>query len=270
MNTGKIKFLTLFAVLVFLPASASAQRCGNTGAGFGSWLQQFGASARKAGISQSTLNRAFAGVTYNKRVIRLDRSQRSFKQSFATFYKRRASPYMHKRARTRLKRHARLLSRIEKRYGVPPAVVVTIWGLETNYGAGGGKMSIVRSLATLAYDCRRAKFFRNELMSALRIIQRGDMRPAQLRGGWAGEIGQAQFLASSYLKYAVDFDGNGRRDLINSKADVLASIANFLRAHGWKRGQGWLPGTANYAVFRDWNRAKVYQRTIAVMADKLH
>ena len=269
MNNSLVGLLALAIVLVLLPAPASAQRCGNSGAGFGSWLQEFAASARKAGISQSTINRALAGVTYNKRVIRLDRSQRSFKQSFATFYKRRASPYMHKRARTRLKRHARLLSQIEKRYGVPPVVVVTIWGLETNFGAGGGKLSIVRSLATLAYDCRRAKFFRNELMSALRIIQRGDMSPSQLRGGWAGEIGQAQFLASSYLKYAVDFDGNGRRDLINSKADVLASIANFLRAHGWQRGQGWLPGTSNYAVFRDWNRAKVYQRTIAVMADEL-
>lgn len=95
------------------------------------------------------------------------------------------------------------------------------------------------------------------------------MTPAQLRGGWAGEIGQAQFLASSYLKYAVDYDGNGRRDLIRSVPDVLASIANFLLAHGWKRGQKWLPGTANYAVLRDWNRAQVYYRTIAVMADKL-
>ncbi len=256
-------------VLVMAVSPALAQTCGNTGAGFQSWLQGFAAQARKQGISQKTLNRALQGVTYNRRIIRLDRSQRSFKQSFATFYKRRASAYTQKRARARLRRHARLLSRIEKRYGVDPAVIVTIWGLETDFGRGGGKMSIVRSLATLAYDCRRAKFFRNELMSALRIVQRGDMTPSQLRGGWAGEIGQAQFLASSYLKYAVDYDGNGRRDLIRSVPDVLASIANFLKAHGWKRGQGWLPGTANYSVLRDWNRAKVYQRTIAVMADKL-
>ncbi|MEM6497400.1 MAG: lytic murein transglycosylase [Pseudomonadota bacterium] len=256
-------------VLVLAASPALAQTCGNTGAGFQNWLQGFAVRARKQGISQKTLNRALKGVTYNRRIIRLDRSQRSFKQSFAKFYKRRASPYMKKRARTRLKRHARLLAGIEKRYGVDRAVIVTIWGLETNFGNGGGKMSIVRSLATLAYDCRRAKFFRNELMSALRIVQRGDMTPAQLRGGWAGEIGQAQFLASSYLKYAVDYDGNGRRDLIRSIPDVLASIANFLRAHGWKQGQSWLPGSVNYPVLRDWNRAKVYQRTIAVMADKL-
>ena len=255
--------------VVLLATPALAKTCGNTGAGFQNWVQGFATRARKQGISQKTLNRALSGVTYNPRVIRLDRGQRSFKLSFAKFYKRRASAYTKKRARARLKRHARLLSGIEKRYGVDRAVIVTIGGLETDFGRGGGKLSIIRSLATLAYDCRRAKFFRNELLSALRIVQRGDMTPAQLRGGWAGEIGQAQFLASSYLKYAVDYDGNGRRDLIRSVPDVLASIANFLRAHGWKRGQKWLPGTANYAVLRDWNRAQVYYRTIAVMADKL-
>jgi lytic murein transglycosylase len=250
-------------------ASVQAQGCGNTGAGFQAWVPKFAASARASGISQGTLDRALSGVTYNPRIIRLDRSQRSFKQSFATFYKRRASAYTFKRARARLKSHSGLLARIEKRFGVPREVIVTIWGLETDFGSGGGKMSIIRSLATLAYDCRRAQFFRNELLSALKIIQRGDMSSAQMRGGWAGEIGQAQFLASSYLKYAVDFDGDRRRDLIRSIPDVLASIANFLRAHGWKQGQGWLPGTANYEVLRDWNRAKVYQRTIAVMADRL-
>ena len=269
MNGRSVVSLAVVLVAVMVPTVAAAQDCGKTGRGFESWLGRFAAQARKRGISAATVKRALSGVTYNRRVIRLDRSQRSFKQSFAVFYKRRASAYTRKRARARLKRHARLLSGIEKRYGVPREVIVSIWGLETNFGSGGGKMSIVRSLATLAYDCRRAKFFRNELLSALRIIQRGDMRPAELRGGWAGEIGQAQFLASSYLKYAVDYDGDGRRNLIRSVPDVLASIANFLKAHGWRRGQGWLPGTANYAVLKDWNRARVYQRTIAVMADSL-
>jgi lytic murein transglycosylase len=162
-----------------------------------------------------------------------------------------------------MKQHARTLAAVEKRYGVPPAVIVTIWGMESNFGNGGGKMNILRSLATLAYDCRRSAFFKNELLAALKIVQRGDMSPSQMRGGWAGEIGQTQFLASSYVKYAVDFDGNGRRDLIRSVPDVLASTANFLKRHGWRPGQPWGPGTANYAVFRDWNRATVYQRTIA-------
>jgi len=152
---------------------------------------------------------------------------------------------------------------------VPPEIIVAIWGLETNYGRGSGKFPIVRSLATLAYDCRRSRFFRNELIAALRIIDRGDMRASQMRGGWAGEIGQTQFLTSSYLRYAVDFDGNGRRDLIRSVPDVLASTANYLRAKGWRRGQGWDEGSRNYAVLREWNKASVYVRTIAAVARKL-
>jgi membrane-bound lytic murein transglycosylase B len=130
-------------------------------------------------------------------------------------------------------------------------------------------MSIIRSIATLAYDCRRTEFFQNELMSALKIVQRGDMTPGQLRGGWAGEIGQTQFLPSAYYKFAVDFDGDGRRDLIRSVPDMLASTANFLRGHGWQAGQSWGPGTSNYNVIHQWNKAQVYVRTISVMADKI-
>jgi lytic murein transglycosylase len=240
-----------------------AAPCGNGPGGFDAWLRDFKVEARRKGISSRTISRALDGVTYNRRVIRLDRGQRSFKQSFEKFYARRASKWLLNKARKKMKRHARTLAGIEKRYGVPPAVIVTIWGMESNFGNGGGKMNILRSLATLAYDCRRSAFFKNELMAALKIVDRGDMSPSQMRGGWAGEIGQTQFLASSYVKYAVDYDGNGRRDLIRSVPDVLASTANFLKRHGWRRGQPWGPGTSNYAVFRDWNRATVYQRTIA-------
>ncbi len=162
------------------------------------------------------------------------------------------------------------LSRIEQRFGVPAPIIIAIWGLETGYGRdGSGRFGIIRSLATLAYDCRRSEFFRKELLAALKIVQRGDLTAAQLRGGWAGEIGQVQFLSSSYFKYAVDFDGDGRRDLVRSVPDMLASTANFLRAYGWQRGQGWHPGTGNYAVLHEWNKAEVYVRTISVMADKL-
>ena len=218
--------------------SAVAAPCGNGPSRFPVWLAEFKDEARRKGISARTIARALNGVTYNKRVIRLDRGQRSFKQSFAKFYARRASPWLLNKARKKMKRHARTLARVEKRYGVPPAVIVTIWGMESNFGNGGAKMNIVRSLATLAYDCRRSAFFKNELLAALKIINRGDMSPAQMRGGWAGEIGQTQFLASSYVKYAVDFDGNGRRDLIRSVPDVLASTGNFLKQHGWRSGPG--------------------------------
>lgn len=246
--------------------SASAATCGNGPSRFSSWMADFKSEARRKGISTRTINRALNGITYNKRVIRLDRGQRSFKQSFAKFYARRASQWLLNKARKKMKQHARILARVEQRYGVPPAVIVTIWGMESNFGKGGAKLNIIRSLATLAYDCRRSAFFKNELLAALKIIDRGDMTPSQMRGGWAGEIGQTQFLASSYVKYAVDFDGNGRRDLIRSIPDVLASTGNFLKQHGWRRGEGWQPGSANFRVLKDWNRATVYQRTIAKAA----
>jgi len=260
-----------FCVLLSAHSGAGyAAKCSNSGGGFQAWLQDFRGKAQKRGISKSTLNRALKGVSYDRRVIRRDRSQRSFKLSFKTFYKRRVGSYLMKRARGKLRRHAALLSRIEKRYGVPREILVSIWGLETNFGRdGSGKYSIVRSLATLSYDCRRSAFFTKHLYGALRIVQKGDMTPSQLRGGWAGEIGQVQFLPGSYDKYAVDFNGDGRRDLVRSVPDLLASTANYLRAHGWKRGAGWQPGTANYRAIKEWNRANVYARTIAVMAKKL-
>ncbi|MEL6297773.1 MAG: lytic murein transglycosylase [Pseudomonadota bacterium] len=261
------------ALLTVTPVTvtpALAQSCGNTGQGFNRWLQSYKQQAAAKGISQRTLQRALAGVTYDRRVIRRDRSQRSFRLSFAEFYKRRVGAYLMKRARTRLRRHARLLNRIEQRYGVPREVLVSIWGLETDFGrSGNGKYSIIRSIATLAYDCRRTKFFRGHLLAALRIVQKGDMTPKQMRGGWAGEIGQVQFLPGSYDRFAVDYDGNGRRDLVRSVPDMLASTANYLRAYGWKRGAGWQPGQPNYRVIKAWNKAGVYAKTIAKMSARL-
>jgi lytic murein transglycosylase len=211
-----------------------------------------------------------ADVSYDRTVVRLDRSQRSFKLSFEEFYARRVGSALIRRGQNLMRTHRATLDRVEKRFGVPAPVLISIWGLETNYGADtSGKFSIIRSVATLAYDCRRSEFFTAHLMDALRIVQKGDMTPEDLRGGWAGEIGQTQFLPSGYMKYAVDFDGDGRRDLIRSVPDILASTANFLRGHGWQPGQSWEPGSANYAVIKDWNRAEVYQRTIAVMATRL-
>jgi membrane-bound lytic murein transglycosylase B len=166
--------------------------------------------------------------------------------------------------------HAGVLQRIEKQFGVPPSILMAIWGLETNFGSdGGGKFSIVQSIATLAYDCRRSVFFREHLDAALRIIDRGDIPAAQMRGGWAGEIGPMQFLPGSYLKFAVDFDGDGRRDLFHSIPDMLASTANFLKQNGWRAGQPWGEGQPNHEVIRAWNKATVYVKTIAVMAQRL-
>jgi lytic murein transglycosylase len=249
---------------------AALADCGNDGAGFARWLERFKARAAGQGISDRTIASALADVTYDRTVVRLDRSQRSFKRSFEQFYARRVGEVLIRRGRAQMLRHRATLQRIEKRFGVPGAVLVAIWGLETNFGADtSGRFSILRSVATLAYDCRRPAFFEAHLVAALRIVERGDMTPAELRGGWAGEIGQVQFLPGAYVKYAVDFDGDGKRDLVRSVPDLLASTASYLEAHGWRRGAAWEPGTANYAVIKSWNRAEVYQRTIAVMAARL-
>lgn len=262
--------LALALLLAALPAAAEARTCGTGAGGFGPWLAGFKKEAAAEGISTGTVASALGGVAYDPRVIRLDRSQRSFKLSFEQFYARRVGTALIGRARARLKTHRATFDRVERQFGVPREIVVAIWGLETNFGADtSGKFSIIRSLATLAYDCRRSAFFTGQLVDALRIVDQGHMTVGQLRGGWAGEIGQTQFLPTPYIRYAVDFDGDGRKDLVRGIPDILASTANFLKGHGWQAGQPWGPGTHNYNVIRDWNRAAVYQRTIAVMASRL-
>lgn len=268
--TGRWARRVLAAALIAASTGALAQECGNSGAGFDSWLQRFKSRAAAQGISSAAIASALDGVTYDRTVIRLDRGQKSFKLSFEEFYARRVNNALIARGVGLMRTHDATLDRIEQRFGVPREILIAIWGLETRYGVdASSRFSIVRSLATLAYDCRRSAFFTGQLLDAIRIIQRGDISAAAMRGGWAGEIGQTQFLPTPYMKYAVDFDGDGHRNLVRSVPDILASTANFLKGHGWKAGQSWEPGSANYAVIRDWNRAEVYQRTIAVMASKL-
>ncbi len=140
-----------------------------------------------------------------------------------------------------MKANAALLSRIEQRTGVPPPVVVALWGLESDYGAyKGGIYNIIRSVATLAYDCRRPEFFRDQLMGALRIVERGDLKPEEMIGNWAGELGPTQFTPGDYFKHGIDFDGDGRVDMVRSVPDALASAANLMKSFGWQPGQPWL------------------------------
>jgi membrane-bound lytic murein transglycosylase B len=141
--------------------------------------------------------------------------------------------------------------------------------METDFGAVVGKKPIINGLASLASDCRRPELFQGELIAALKLIDNGVLSVAQLRGAGHGEIGQTQFLPSSYLKYAVDGNGDGRKDLINSQEDVLASTANYLKGYGWQRGGAWQPGTANFGVLAGWNKSANYQRAIALFADKV-
>ena len=252
-----------------MAGSVHAAQCGNGPGGFNRWLGEFKQEAVQQGIRASTVNSALNGVTYSKRVIGFDRNQKSFKLSFNQFWQRRVNQAMINRARRYIEQNRGMMSRIEERYGVPAAIPVAVWALETGFGANSGSLPVMQSLATLAYDCRRSDFFTRELLAALKIVDRGDMRASEMRGAWAGEIGQTQFLAERYLNYAVDFDRDGRRDLMRSVPDVLASTANWFSRNGWRRGQPWGPGTANYQVIAKWNRATVYQQTIAKLAEEI-
>ena len=255
--------LALACILYAAPAVAVQCESG----GFEGWLEAFGREAAAKGVSQRGLA-ALNGVALDPAVVSRDRRQGVFRQSFEQFSGRMISPDRMRIGARKLKQYAGTFVRIEQQFGVPGAVLVAIWGLETDFGVNQGNFSIIRSLATLAYDCRRSEKFQGELLAALKIVERGDL-PAEMRGDWAGEIGQTQFLPSSYLKYAVDFDGKGRRDLIRSAPDALASTANYLKGYGWQRGQPWDPGTANFAVLREWNKSEVYSKTVAAFASRL-
>jgi lytic murein transglycosylase len=261
-----LKTLLLGAILVSSAPVAQAASCGS--GSFDAWLADFKTEAVAKGISPNAVATGLNGVTLDQSVLSRDRGQQVFQQSFEQFSGRMVPPRL-LRGSNLMKQYGSVLGRIEQSYGVPGAVLVAIWGLETDFGSNIGKFSTIRSLATLAYDCRRAETFRAELMDALRIVERGDLNPAEMRGAWAGEIGQTQFMPSSYIKFAVDFDSNGRRDLLRSAPDVLASTANYLAGHGWQRGKGWDPGSANFDVIKEWNKSEVYAKTIGYFASQL-
>jgi lytic murein transglycosylase len=267
-RSRRISAFTALAGAVLLTTALATPVHAACGGNFEAWLDEFKSEAASKGISQRAIATGLNGVTPDPGVLSRDRAQHVFRQSFEQFSGRMVPPRL-ARGIGLLKQHASVLARIEQRYGVPGPVLVAIWGLETDYGVNIGKFPTIRSLATLAFDCRRSEMFRAELIDALRIVERGDLSPGEMRGAWAGEIGQTQFMPSSYIKFAVDFDGNGRRDLLRSPADVLASTANYLASYGWKRGQPWGPGSANFAVIQQWNKSDVYSRTIAYFADQL-
>jgi lytic murein transglycosylase len=228
----------LLGACLATPALA-APRCQNAGS-FDKWLEQFKKDAVAQGISPKVVAAAAPELTFDESVIKRDSGQAVFTRTFIDFSKRLIGGPRIPNGQAKLKEHAALFARIEKTYGVPPEVITAVWGLESDYGALFGKFKILPSLATLAYDCRRGDHFRPELMDALRIIQRGDQRVDEMNGNWAGEFGGMQFTPSNYIKYGVDFDGDGRRDLIKSTPDTLASAANYLQSIGWRRGEPWL------------------------------
>jgi lytic murein transglycosylase len=261
--------LVLFSLVAFAVPARAAQ-CGGD---FNTFLSQIGREAQAAGVSQAVIQQAFAGVTEDPKVMAFDRKQRaSFSNpSLEKFISTRIGPGRLNGARSRLQKNAQLFSRIEAQYGVPKELIVAIWAMESDFGVGDmGKLPVIRVVATLAHDCRRTELFQRELIAALRIVQRGDLPLRDLIGAYAGEIGQTQFLPSSYIKYGVDFDGNGHVDLRHSVPDVLASTANLLKVNGWERGSPFDQGTRNFEVMREWNKSEVYRRALVYFSQQLH
>ena len=249
----------------------AALKLATSQAGFGGWVQGFRSRAEQQGITTATLDKAFQGVQFDADVIKWDRNQSEFSKTIWQYLSSAASDRRISTGKSVLADHPATLDAIERRYDVEKEVIVAIWGLETGYGVFRGSNNVVQSLATLAYEGRRGAFFEEQLIAALKILQNGDTEPQNMTGSWAGAMGHTQFIPTSYLAYAVDFDGDGRRDIwSDDPTDALASAAAYLRNAGWTKGQPWgvevkLPADFDYALAnrkitktpRDWARLGV-------------
>ncbi|MBL8700190.1 MAG: lytic murein transglycosylase [Alphaproteobacteria bacterium] len=224
--------LLLAPIAPAMPAFAAATD-------FNSWLQGLRSEAQAKGISRRVIDDALAGLAPIPRIIELDRRQPEVVQTLEAYLASRITQTKIDNGRRRLVDNAGLFAQVQQRFNVQPSFITALWGLESDYGRFMGDFSTVASLATLAYDGRRSAFFREELLNALRVLERKGMRSAELRGSWAGAMGQCQFMPSNYLAYAVDHDGDGKADIWNNLGDVFASIANFLGKLGWKGDEGW-------------------------------
>lgn len=238
--------------------------------GFSRWKRGFVQDALRQGISREVLRQAFNGLEPDGRVIALDRKQPEGALSFAGYLERTVSQRRVTDGRNMMREHRELLNRIAGKYGVQPEFIVALWGKETNYGSYTGGFSVIQSLATMAWEGRRSEFFRRELLDALRIAQAGHIALDDMHGSWAGAMGQTQFMPSSWWKFAVDEDGDGRKDIWNSLPDVFASIANYLKQSGWSAREGWgrevalpdgfdsaLAGRKNFRPLQEWRRLGV-------------
>lgn len=224
---------------VLAAAHGPAPAFGPDQASFAACLAGLQQTARERDLPEALAADVLGALEFQPRVIELDRAQPEFRQSFSAYYRARVTDFRVRRGRELFARHRELLQRLARRYGVPGHYLVAFWGLETNFGGYLGGMPTLDSLATLACDPRRGEFFTEELMTALRLVQREALAPDEMRGSWAGAMGHTQFMPSAYFEHAVDGDGDGRADLWNSTADALASAANYLAALGWRRGERW-------------------------------
>jgi lytic murein transglycosylase len=222
-----------------IAASAAAVDCRTSGS-FEAWLNRFKQQAVAQGISAGAIAEASPYLVYDQRIVNIDRGQRIFSQQFLEFSDKMLAGGRVASGQNQIRKYSAVFARAEKEYGVPAAVITGFWGLESDFGANMGNYQAIKSLTSLAYDCRRAEMFRGHLFDAVRLIERGDLPPSEMIGSWAGELGQTQMMPSEYFKYAVDYDGDGKRNLLRSAPDVIGSTANYIVSLGWKRGQPWL------------------------------
>jgi len=243
-----LRLAAVVAVLAFVAGSAVAQDVppptlpppvAPLAPPFEEWLLLLRTEALERGIRPEILDEALTGIQPVEQILERDRSQAEFVLDLGAYLKRRLTRTMLRTAQTMYSTHRALLERVGKQYGINPRIVVAVWGLESNFGRFAGVRPTIPALVTLAYDPRRGPMFRNELFSALDILNRGDIELERLKGSWAGALGQPQFMPSSYLQFAQDFDGDGRRDIWSSLPDVFASVGYYLQQHGWTAGQGW-------------------------------
>jgi membrane-bound lytic murein transglycosylase B len=223
---------------------------------FETWLTELRVEARVAGVSDKTFDRAFKLVRVNQDVLAKDQSQAEFTRPIWEYLDKAVSPTRVDNGRMLASANGAALAKVESRYAVPSEVIVAIWGLESSYGEVTGDYNVIESLATLAYASRRGDVFRGQLIDALAILEDGDILPSDMRGSWAGAMGQTQFMPSAFRRYAVDGDGDGRRNIWRSLPDVYASTANYLAGHGWRAGESWGTEVRVPAEF-DWELAEV-------------
>lgn len=228
-----------FVIILLLSCPIVGRASTDPPPNFDSWLQGIRDEALKRGIRPEVVAEALADVKPNRRVIKRDRSQSEFKLTLSTYLSRVVTPLNIKVGAGKARKHRALLNAVAVRYGVQPRFILAIWGIETRFGAVKADVPLISSLATLAYDARRSKFFKRQLFSTLEMVDRGYIDVKSLYGSWAGAMGQPQFMPSSYLAFAQDFDGDGRRDIWENEGDVFASIANYLAKHGWNDNLTW-------------------------------
>ena len=254
------RMVLTMAALALMAASAVAAKCGSNGAGFESWKQAFAAEAKANGVGARGL-KALAATSYATATIKADRNQKSFKLSLEQFMQKRGAATIIARGKKLKSANAALFAKLEKRFGVPPGPLIAIWGMETAFGAYMGSQNTVSAVATLAYDCRRPAFFTEQLIAALKLVDKGVLSSSS-KGAMHGELGQTQFLPKNVFLFGADGDGGGIN--LNGKADALASTAKFLSGEGWPSGGPYDPGS-----FASWNAASVYQRALAIIASKI-